>query len=98
MGTQILLIFRARFSLHQRHILLERYRLTIQAFDLDRLDASPRLPDVEALFCSVHPASDPLASQASAHIIIFAVDRQLPIGADGASKGLLVHLQEPPIR
>jgi hypothetical protein len=68
------------------------------AFDRDRLDASSRLPDVKLLLDGVHPAHDPLASKASAHILVFTVDRQLPIRPDRASKGLLIDLHQPSIR
>ena len=98
MGAQILPIFRARFPLHERHVFLERHHLAMQAFDRDRLDASSRLPDVKLLLIGVHPARDPLASKASAHIIVFTVDRQLPIRPDRASKGLLIDLHQPSIR
>jgi hypothetical protein len=98
MGAQILLIFGARLLLHQRHIVLEGHRLSIQAFDGNRLDASSWLPDVEALLGGVHPAGNSLASQASAHIGIFSVDRQLPIRPDRPRKGLLIDLHEPAIR
>ena len=70
----------------------------MQALDRNRLDASPRLPDVEALLCSVHPAGDPLAGQAAAHIVVYVIDGELPIGTDRASKGLLIDLHEPAIR
>jgi hypothetical protein len=36
-----------------------------------------------------------LSSQASAHVVVFAVDRQLPTGPDGSSKGALIDLGEP---
>ncbi len=38
------------------------------------------------------------SSKASAHIIVFTVDRQLPISPDRASKGLLIDLHQPSIR
>src|SRR5512135_1423517 len=98
MGAQILLIFGARLLLHQPHIVLEGHRLSIQALDWNRLDASCWLPDVEALLGGIHIAGDSLASQASAHIVLFSVERQLPIGPDRARKGLPIDLQEPAIR
>ncbi len=98
MGAHILLIFGARLLLHQRHIVLEGHRLSIQALDGNRLDASCWLPDVEALLGGIHIAGDSLASQASAHIVLFSVDRQLPIGPDRARKGLPIELHEPAIR
>jgi hypothetical protein len=55
-------------------------------------------PDVKLLLGGVHPATDPLTSQASAHIVIFAVDGQLPIGPNRPSKGLLSDLLEPAVR
>jgi len=58
MGAPILLIFGERLLLHQRHIVLERHRLSIQALDWNRLDTSSWLPDVEALLGGVHPAGD----------------------------------------
>ena len=98
MGTQILPVFRARPLLHQRHIILEGHRLSMQAFDRGRFDASCRLPDVKLLLGGVHPARDPLTGQASAHIVIFVIDGELPIGPDRASKGLLIDLHEPAVR
>ena len=98
MGAQILLVFRARLLLHQRHIFLEGHCLPMQAFDRDRLDVSSWLPDVKLLFGGVHPAGDPLAGQSSAHIVVFAVDHQLPIGPNCPSKGLLIDLHEPAVR
>ena len=59
MGAHILLIFGARLSLHQLYILPERHGLSIQAFDRDRLDELPWLPDLEVLLSGVHPTADP---------------------------------------
>jgi hypothetical protein len=70
----------------------------MQALDGGRLDASFRLPDVETLLCSVQRAGDPLASQVSAHIVVMVSGSEFPVGPDGASKGSLIHLQEPPVR
>ena len=56
------------------------------------------LPDVKLLLGGVHPATDPLAGQSSAHIVVLAVDRQLPIGPNRPSKGLLIDLHEPAVR
>src|SRR6266704_286847 len=83
------------FPLHQRHILLEGHRLAVQALDRDRLDVPFRLPDVEALLCRVDPACNALARQTSAHIVVLAVDAQVPIDADRARKRLLMDLPEP---
>ena len=80
MGTYILLIFGACLSLHQLYLLSQRHRRSIQAFDRDRLDVSSRLPDVEALLGGVHPARDPLTSQASTYIVVLAVDREIAPG------------------
>jgi hypothetical protein len=93
-GAQVLLIFRARLLLHQPHIVLEGHRLSMQALDWNRLDALCWLTDVEALFGGVHPAGDSLTSQVSAHVVIFAVDRQRPIGPDRARKGLPIDLDK----
>ncbi len=53
MGVQIVSVFRAGLLLHQRHILLERHALAVQAFDRDRPDEPPRLPDLELLLGGV---------------------------------------------
>ena len=98
MGVQILLIFRARLPLHQRHLVLKWHRLSIQTFDRDRLDEPPGLPDVKALLGGVDPARDPLARQASAHIIDLAINHEISSGPYRASKGLLIDLHEPAIR
>jgi hypothetical protein len=95
MGAQILLIFGARFALQQRHILLEGHRLAMQTCDRDRLDEPLRFPDVEALLCGIDPARDPLASQASAYVVVLVVDGQIAPGADRPRKSSLVHLHEP---
>jgi hypothetical protein len=39
-----------------------------------------------------------LSGQTPAHIVVLAVDRQLPTGPDGASKSLLMDLGEPAVR
>jgi hypothetical protein len=65
------------------------------AFDRDRLDEPPWLPDVKALLGGVDPARDPLACQASAHIVDLTIDHEIPSGPDRASKGLLMDLHEP---
>jgi hypothetical protein len=98
MGPHILLIFGARLLLHQRYRLPEEHRLSIQAFDRDRLDVSCWLPDVEALLGGVHPAGDPLASQASTYIVVFAVDCEIALGPYGSRKGSLIDLYEPEVR
>src|SRR6266404_1646840 len=98
MCVQILPIFRARLPLHQRHILLEGQDLSMQAFDLDRLDVPPWLPDLEVLFGGVHPTGDPLACQSSAHVVVLTVDRQIATSPYGPRKGLLVYLHEPAVR
>ena len=41
MGAHVLLVFRARLLLHERYILPEGHRLSIQAFDRNRLDELP---------------------------------------------------------
>src|SRR5215472_17503268 len=74
MAAQILLIFGARLSLHQLYILHERHRLSIQAFDRDRLDELPWLPDLEVLLSGVHPIGDTLTSEGSAHVGVLAVN------------------------
>ena len=79
MGAHILLIFGARLSLHQLDILSERHLLSIQTFDRDRLDELPWLPDLEVLLSGVHPTSDPLTSQGSAHVVVLAVDGGSPL-------------------
>src|SRR5947209_6540286 len=43
-------------------------------------------------------AGNSLTSQASAHIVIFSIDRQRPIGPDPARKGLPIDLHKPSIR
>lgn len=58
MGAHILLICGARLSLHQLCVLPERHRLSIQAFDRDRLDELPWLPHLEVLLSGVHPTGD----------------------------------------
>jgi hypothetical protein len=98
MSAQILLVFRARFLLHQHHILLERYRLAMQPFDRHRFDEPLRFPDVELLLGGIDPAGDPLTGQLAAHIVVLTVDGEPAIGSDHASKGLLIHRHEPPIR
>ncbi len=70
----------------------------MQAFDRDRLDEPPWLPDVKALLGGVDPARDPLASQASAHIVDLTIDHEIPSSPDRASKGLLIDLHEPAVR
>src|SRR5713101_10080007 len=98
MSAQILPIFGACLPLHQRHILLERHGLAVQAFDRDRLDVPRWLPDLEVLLGCVHPAGDPLASQPSAHVVVLAVDREITTSPYGPRKGLFVHLHEPAVR
>jgi len=98
MGAQIPLIFGARLKLHQRHIVLEGEALAMQTFDRDRLDELLWLADVEALLCGVDSARDPLARQASAHVVVLMVDGQIAPGADGPRKSSLVHLHKPAVR
>jgi hypothetical protein len=98
MGAQILSIFGASLLLHQGYILLEGQGLAVQAFDRDRLDEPPWLPDVKALLGGVERARDPLACQASAHIVDLTIDHEIPSGPDRARKGLLMDLHQPAIR
>src|SRR5215472_14999709 len=98
MGTQILPIFGARFSLHQCHIVLERHHLAMQAFDGDRLEEPLWLPDLEPLLGGVDPTGDSVAPQALTHIVVLMVDGHMTTRSDRASKRPLVHQHEPAIR
>jgi hypothetical protein len=84
--------------LHQLYILPERHRLSRQAFDGDRLDEPPWLPNLEVLLSGVYPTGDPLTSEGSAHVVVFAVDGEITPSPYGPRKGSLIDLHKPVIR
>lgn len=97
MSAQIVLIFRTRLLLHQRHIVLERHDFPMQPFDGDRLEKPLWLPDLEPLL-GVDPTGDSVAPQALTHIVVLMVDGHMTTRSDHASKRPLAHQHEPAIR